>query len=329
MTRETSKKQMTTSRTSTSTVSTVPIASLKVALDALMDQRDVESTISQDPIQFAHRYTDPKDQELAAIFASMLAFGKVTLFIPVIERWMALCDERGGPRHCVEKFSSIDFEAFNTLSYRWNKPPDFILIMLTFQSLLQTNPQLSFWVESLHLPEDTDLNPTLTRMMTTLHHHAVKSASLAGISATHFSDLPDGFRRFLSSPAKGSACKRWQMLLRWMVRDTEPDLGLWNLPIGKLTIPLDTHVHSISRMIGLTKLRSANLKAAQEITKHLRQIAPNDPIQYDFALAHLGISGQCKKTYNSEICTHCHLHDLCVHTKGTETREEKEEGDPS
>ena len=311
-----------------STASVTPIDSLKIALDSLMEHRDITATISQDPIQFAHRYTDPKDQELAAIFASMLAFGKVSLFIPVIERWMSLCDERGGPRQCVEQFSSADFEMFNTLSYRWNKPPDFILIMLTFQSVLKTNPKLSFWIESLYIQEDTDLNPTLTRMMTTLHSHAVKVATLAGISATQFSDLPDGFRRFLSSPAKGSACKRWQMLLRWMVRDTSPDLGLWKLPAAKLTIPLDTHVHSISQMIGLTKLRSANLKAAQEITRHLRQIAPKDPTQYDFALAHLGISGQCKKTYNSEICTHCPLHDLCVHTKGSQTREEKEEGDP-
>ncbi len=302
------------------------MSTLKIALDGLMNQQPVQATIENDPIKFAHRYTDPNDQELAAIFASMLAFGKVSLFLPVIERWMSLCDQRGGPRQAVERFSVADFTVFNQLSYRWNKAPDFTLIMLTFREVLKDHDSVGSWVESLYKPQDIDLNDTLTRMMNRLQSLAVSISTEAGCTVTTFAELPDGFKRFLSSPAKGSACKRWQMLMRWMVRTTAPDLGLWNLPAAKLTIPLDIHVHTISQMIGLTTQKSANLKAARAITDQLRTIAPDDPIQYDFALAHLGISGQCQKAYNLQICTICPLHELCVHTKG---KQPQEQGDRS
>ncbi len=300
------------------TLSKVKLSKLKDALNTLMLEQNIEDTIQRDPIQFAHRYTNPLDQELAAIFASMLAFGRVSLFLPVIEQWMSLCDERGGPRACVDTFSAVDFDAFNALSYRWNKSPDFVLVMLTFQRLLSQEPSIKSWIESLYKPNDADLNETLSRAMPIFTTCAIDAASTANLSIETVDDLPDGFKRFFSSPAKGSACKRWQMLMRWMVRKTAPDLGLWELPPSKLTIPLDVHVHSISQMIGLTKLKSPNLKAAREITGYLRSIAPDDPIQYDFALAHLGISGQCQKTYNLEICPSCPLHDLCIHTKGTQ-----------
>ena len=87
-------------------------AKLKKALDKLLNNRDIEQTISNDPIQFAHRYKTVQDKELAAIFASFLAFGRVSLFLPVIQRWMTLCDERGGPRKVVEQFSAEDIPAF-------------------------------------------------------------------------------------------------------------------------------------------------------------------------------------------------------------------------
>ena len=294
---------------------------LKNALDGLLRKRDIQKTIANDPIQFAHQYKATKDREIAAIFASFLAFGRVSLFLPVIKRWMALCDERGGPRQAVEKFSAADITDFSTLSYRWNKHPDFVLVMFTFQQLFTEHDTVGELIESLYVSDDPDLNDTLARLITKLQTYAVNSAASTGLKATTFSELPDGFKRFFSSPTKGSACKRWQMLLRWMVRKNAPDLGLWTLPASKLTIPLDVHVHGLSQMIGLTKHKSANLKAAKEITARLRRIQPSDPIEYDFALAHLGISGECQKAYKIEICPSCPLHDLCVHTKGNHSQD--------
>jgi uncharacterized protein (TIGR02757 family) len=94
------------------------------------------------------------------------------------------------------------------------------------------------------------------------------------------------------SPDKGSACKRLNLLLRWMVRSDDVDPGGWEgVSASKLIIPLDTHMHRISLSLGLTKRQQANMATAKEITEGFRQISPDDPVKYDFALTRLGMRG--------------------------------------
>ena len=88
-----------------------------------------------------------------------------------------------------------------------------------------------------------------------------------------------------------SACKRVCMFLRWMVRKSDVDLGLWNfIPTSQLLIPLDTHVARISRNLGLLKRNSNDLKAVVELTNNLKQFDENDPVKYDFALFGYGVN---------------------------------------
>ena len=90
------------------------------------------------------------------------------------------------------------------------------------------------------------------------------------------------------------------------------DLGLWtSLGPHRLIIPLDVHVFRLSSALALTNRRTADLKSALEITRKLQSFDALDPIKYDFALAHLGISGACKGFRVSEICQHCPLDRLC------------------
>ena len=94
----------------------------------------------------------------------------------------------------------------------------------------------------------------------------------------------------LPSPAGGSACKRLNLFLRWMVRRDDVDPGGWDgVPASKLIVPLDTHMHRIGLALGLTGRRQADLRTAAEITAAFRAIAPDDPVRYDFALTRLGI----------------------------------------
>ncbi len=89
-----------------------------------------------------------------------------------------------------------------------------------------------------------------------------------------------------SNPAKGSACKRWLLYLRWMVRPNDGiDLGLWKeiLP-SELIIPVDIHVFRVSYALGLTERKSINWKTAEDITAKLKIFDPVDPLKYDFAL---------------------------------------------
>ena len=101
----------------------------------------------------------------------------------------------------------------------------------------------------------------------------------------------DGRRNsLLPLPAKGSACKRLNLFLRWMVRKDDVDPGGWDdVPASKLIIPLDTHMHTISLGLGLTRRRQPDMCAAKEITAAFGTIVPDDPVKYDFALTRLGI----------------------------------------
>jgi uncharacterized protein (TIGR02757 family) len=91
-----------------------------------------------------------------------------------------------------------------------------------------------------------------------------------------------------------------------MVRDRDIDFGLWKeVPKNKLIIPLDTHIARISRCLGLTSRKTQDWKMAVEITESLKRFDPEDPIKYDFALCHHGISGACKGVEDSGGCREC------------------------
>ncbi len=86
-----------------------------------------------------------------------------------------------------------------------------------------------------------------------------------------------------------SPYKRWNMFLRWMVRDDSLDLGLWRgVEKSDLIIPLDTHTHKVSLKLGLLKRKTYDLQSAMELTEKLKEFDPKDPLKYDFALYRIG-----------------------------------------
>lgn len=100
----------------------------------------------------------------------------------------------------------------------------------------------------------------------------------------------DGATSLLSSPSKGSACKRLLLYLRWMVRRDAVDLGCWQgVRADQLVMPVDTHIHRLALALGMTRRKQANMATALEITEWFRCIAPHDPLRYDFVLTRLGI----------------------------------------
>ena len=107
-------------------------------------------------------------------------------------------------------------------------------------------------------------------------------------------ELSSGFNcrsnSLLPLPAKGSACKRINLFLRWMIRRDDVDPGGWDdVPASGLIVPLDTHMHRICLTLGLTKRKQADMKTALQITDSFRTVVPDDPVRYDFALTRLGI----------------------------------------
>jgi uncharacterized protein (TIGR02757 family) len=122
-----------------------------------------------------------------------------------------------------------------------------------------------------------------------------------------------GLSHLVPDPSKGSASKRLFLYLRWMIRRADGvDLGLWPIDPSLLVIPVDTHVHRIARNLGLTRRRDASLRTAMEITAALRRLDPNDPVRYDFALCHMGVSRECPSRRDAEKCARCVVRDVCT-----------------
>jgi uncharacterized protein (TIGR02757 family) len=116
---------------------------------------------------------------------------------------------------------------------------------------------------------------------------------------------------FFPRPSKGSACKRLNLFLRWMVRSDEIDLGVWKgVPAAKLVVPLDTHVIRLGRCLRLTKYTSPGWRMAADVTSALRALDPVDPVRFDFSICHVGMMNACgfgRKQRDSQ----CPLRGLC------------------
>jgi uncharacterized protein (TIGR02757 family) len=102
------------------------------------------------------------------------------------------------------------------------------------------------------------------------------------------------------------------LFLRWMVRRTSPDLGLWTFADpAKLVMPLDTHIHRIASFLGINRRKSADWKAARDITDRLAKFDRADPVRYDFAICRLGILDLCSRKRRKSNCDVCLLRDVC------------------
>ena len=289
---------------------------LRDRFEALEAATDHAARIAVDPVSFAHRYPDPADAEIAGLLAASLAYGRVTLFRPVVEAALAAADAQGGPAAFARTFDpDRDGAPLRPLVYRWNRGIDLVLLFATLREALARHGGLAPLFRGWR-PEDGDVQRVLTRAIEELRVTAVEVAPSCGIRAASFDALPRGFRYLLPSPAGGSACKRWNLYLRWMVRPPTGgvDLGLWDLlPPRALVIPLDTHVARIARLVGLTERTDGSWRTAVDITRALALLDPEDPVRFDFALAHLGISGACTGRHDPAVCPRCPLQPHCLH----------------
>ena len=120
-----------------------------------------------------------------------------------------------------------------------------------------------------------------------------------------------GLNYLLVNPANGSACKRLNLFLRWMVRDDDVDTGLWtSVDKAGLIIPIDVHMGRLCRILGFHNKKNVSLSTAIQITERFAEIEPDDPVKYDFALSRIGIVENCNGRYRNE-CRDCELFPLC------------------
>jgi uncharacterized protein (TIGR02757 family) len=269
----------------------VRAALLKERLDTLVETFDV-STIAPDPLQLVLRYDDPRDQEVAGLIAAAFAYGRAEFIVTNIG---AVLDKMTpSPARYLETFNEREAtKRFQGFAHRFHKTTDLVALL----ACIARAGSLADLFKSCYDANDPDIGPTLSRFVTCLLPTANCLPSL---------------KYLLTDPNDGSACKRMNLYLRWMVRRTPPDLGLWTfVDPAKLVMPVDTHIHRIALFLGLGDRKSADWKAARAITDSLAKFDPEDPVRYDFALCRLGILDLCSTKRRKENCDVCLLRDVC------------------
>ena len=279
--------------------------SIKSELDSLYAKRS-NAHLANDPLSFCHRFSDPADREVAAVIASSFAYGGIKIILRTLEGIFA--EVGNSPFRYVERFSpALGLKAFSRFKHRFNDGRDLTALIWAITCMVKDAGSVQAYFLRHHDNKAEDITASL---------NAYTSAVLSLDYSTVFgvATIPaDAYFSFLfPAPSAGSACKRLCMFLRWVVRsDDGIDLGLWQgvMP-SQLIIPVDTHVARISSYLGFTSRRSADWRMAQEITAALRRLDPDDPVKYDFSLAHLGISEGCRGG-DPDVCRHCVISGIC------------------
>jgi uncharacterized protein (TIGR02757 family) len=282
--------------------------SLKRHLDRFLDDFPREEHVGQDPVQFVHRYGDPSDREIVGFVASAFAYGNVKSVLNTVETIVSRMGAH--PAEFVTSFDPRrDGRVFRGFQHRWNNQKDLSVLLWILRRLLEEYGSL----ENALVGDLSVQEPSVERI---LDAFSVRALGFGHQEFYSKRDLRErrGVRYFFPRTSAGSACKRLNLFLRWMVRpDDGVDCGVWSR-IGPhhLVIPLDTHIARISGYIGLSTMHSPGWKMAVEITDALRCLDGSDPLRYDFALCHLGIAGDCPRRRDPLKCIQCPIEPVCL-----------------
>jgi uncharacterized protein (TIGR02757 family) len=248
---------------------------LKAFLNKKVDEYNQPFFIDSDPICIPHLFTKKQDIEIAALFASIFAWGNRTTIINKSKELLQLMD-MAPHEFCLHHNN-------NSLKR-----------LIGFKHRTFNDTDLLYFVEFLrfHYSNHDSLEPAFSRWMD--KNDRTTEKALTGFQKYFFSleDLPARTRKHISSPLKNSTCKRLNMFLRWMVRKDQHgvDFGIWNqLAPSQLVCPIDLHVARVAKRFNLLQRKPIDWLAALELTEYLRSLDKNDPVKYDFALFGLGV----------------------------------------
>lgn len=248
----------------------------KIQLKQLLDQRaelyNRPSFIGVDPISIPHRFSKKEDIEVAGFLAAAIAWGNRVAILRSADRMLSYMGN--SPYDFVTNHRDRDLKGIEGCIHRTYFAEDFIYFIEALKYIYLEKGGMEA-VFARYQTKDS-LQPAI---------HEFRRI---------FFELPHNSRteRHLSDPYKGSAAKKINMFLRWMVRkdDRGVDFGLWrSISPSVLSCPLDVHSGNVARKLGLLKRKQSDAKAVKELDARLRELDPADPVKYDFALFGLGV----------------------------------------
>ncbi|MCP4612577.1 MAG: TIGR02757 family protein [Planctomycetes bacterium] len=273
---------------------------IKSVLDKLYKKYNHHDLIKPDPLQFVYQYDNPSDREIAALLSADLAYGRVEQ----IQKSLTNLFERMGksPYEFVRGFGKTERKKLYGFKHRFNTDQDISdLLMLLKKVLNQYTSIEAFFVQGYN-PDDINIIGGLSNFCKSL---------LDMYASEHNGKTSRGLNYLLVNPANGSACKRLNLFLRWMVRDDDVDTGQWkSIDKAKLIVPIDVHMGRLCRILGFHNQKTVSLSTAVKITECFAEIEPADPVKYDFSLSRIGIVENCNGRHSS-ACKHCELIPFC------------------
>lgn len=267
---------------------------LREALDRLVDETRTRPRTDHDPVGLVRRYEDPHDVEVAGLVSALLAFGNVRAIRASVAKVLDVLGP--SPAKGLEELAPASLRRrLAGFRHRVYRGTDVAVLLVNVAHVRRVHGSLARFHDELvraHGPEE----------------------GLARFADALRGERPSrGLAHLVPDPRKGSAVKRLHLYLRWMVRgDDGVDFGLFPRPASELIVPVDTHILRIARNLGLTRRVDASQKTAREITDALRTLRPADPVAYDFALCHHGVSGACPSRRVDAICSRCSLREVCL-----------------
>lgn len=249
-------------------------AELKAYLDGLVDRFECRTFIADDPISIPHGFDDPRDQAVIGLYAALLAWGRRQT---VLNKMEALCERMDyAPFRFVRDFDpDRDAAALAGFKHRTFQPIDAFWFTRNLSDALREHGTVE-GIFADHLAEDAPhAGPAIQGFSTTIMERSERT--------------PQRLQKHLARPDAGSACKRLNMYLRWMVRPGPVDLKVWSrIRPEQLLLPLDVHAGRQARALGFVERKSNDWKAVRRLTEACRLLCPDDPARYDFAFFGVG-----------------------------------------
>ena len=245
---------------------------LKEFLDAKVIEYNTLEFIDSDPVQIPHLYTQKEDIEIAGFLAATIAWGKREMIIKNSHKMMDFLGN--SPYDFILNHTEDDLSKFEHFVHRTYNLEDFKFFIRSLKNIYTNHNGLEGVFTKNQSKES--LQPAI---------HEFKKVFF------EISHLPRTTKH-VSDPMKGSAAKRINMYLRWMVRQDNHgvDFGLWkNIKPALLSCPLDVHSGNVARKLGILTRKQNDGKALTELDNALRELDPTDPVKYDFALFGLGV----------------------------------------
>lgn len=274
---------------------------IKDVLETLYIKYNHRDLIKPDPLQFVYKYSHPEDMEIIGLLSAVLAYGRVEQIQKSITTLLNLIGK--SPYKFTLDFNQTHRKKLQLFKHRFTTGNDISDLLTVLRVILIKHGNIKNFFLSGYSKSDENIIPALTYFCDSLlniHTQRGKKESSRGL------------KYLLVSPSNGSACKRLNLFLRWMVRKDDVDTGLWkSIDASKLIVPIDVHMGRLCRILGFHDNKTISLKTAIRITEIFSKIEPDDPVKYDFALSRIGIVENCNGKFGPS-CNFCQLQPFCV-----------------